>query len=144
MNMNTSCKSGLFGCLLLAAAGAQAVQLEPGKWEMAVTSQNPMTGQPINRMTVECIREGAYDPSQMLMENQECRMLDMQDDGDTVTWKMECSSGEEGMPDMIGEGRFVAQGKTASGEMVMKMSFNGMNMELKHSWQGRFISTQCD
>ncbi|MGB5474749.1 MAG: DUF3617 family protein [Gammaproteobacteria bacterium] len=134
----------LLGCLLFACAlPAAAVTLEPGKWEMSVTSQNPMTGQPVNRTSVECIEEGSYDPSQMMTDNQECRMLDMQDDGNSVTWKMACSAGE-GMPDMNAEGHFESQGKTASGEMVMSMSFNGMNMEIRNTWQGKFISAKCD
>lgn len=133
----------LGGMLLACALPAAAVTLEPGKWEMIVESRNPMTGQPITKTTVECIETGEYDPSEMVMDNQDCRMLDMQDTGKTVTWKMECTTGE-GMPAMVGEGHFTSQGKTAAGEMIMKMSLSGTNMEMKHAWQGRFVGAKCE
>jgi hypothetical protein len=143
MKMKLLCKLCISGCLLLSAAGAQAVQLEPGKWEMAIKGVNPLTNEPVDQTTIQCVDQANYDPVSLMANVEQCRLLDLKEKNNMVAWRMECDMGT-GMPFMTGEGRFVSKGRTAAGEMLMKISVGSMNMEQRSRMTGRFISPKCD
>lgn len=134
-----------FLCFVSAAlvtVPAVAIEFETGKWQVSMQSVNPVTGQPINETTFECIQNRNFDPAAAMMEDDTCRLVDKQESGNAVSWKMECGGGD--IPVFHGEGTFVSQGKTASGEMKMIMNLGGNNMEMRNQWQGKFISPKCD
>lgn len=126
----------------LVAVPAAAIEFETGKWEVTMQSVNPLTGQPINETTFECIQNSTFDPAAAMMEDDTCRLTDKQESDNSVSWKMECGGG--GIPVFHGEGTFVSQGKTATGEMKMIMSTGGSSIEMRNQWHGRHISSKCD
>ncbi|HUT41948.1 MAG TPA: DUF3617 family protein [Gammaproteobacteria bacterium] len=146
MNMNIFYKSVICGSLLFAATGVQAIQLEPGKWEMQFDGFNPMNGSQMSRKTIECIAEREHDPVQLAgMADGMCDVSNLQERGNTVTWHMTCGGAAgAGMPMMQGDGHFVSQGRAAKGELNMTLSFGGMEMQQQSRWQGRFIAAACD
>ena len=134
----------LLSCMALACAlPAAAVTLEPGKWEMAFKGVNPMTNEPLDKTTIQCVDQGSYDPVSLMAGVEQCKLTDLKEKNNRVAWRMECDMGT-GMPVMTGEGRFESSGRVAAGEMVMKVSFGSMNMEQHSSMTGRFLSSRCD
>ena len=128
--------------IVLSSTSAYAFQIMKGKWEVTVEMQNPMSTQPLVETTIECIEEADFDPVKELTDEGECTILDKKETDNSLSWTMECRGDD--MPAMQGEGSFTTDGKTASGEMKMTMSFNGQNMEMGNRWEGRFISKECD
>ena len=120
---------------------AQALQFETGLWEVTMQSMNPMTGQPINEITTECIKDRNFDPAEQMMEDGTCRIVDKQESKNTVTWKMECGGGD--MPAFNGEGTFISHGDSAEGEMKMVMVMGTTTMEMRNNWKGKRISPKC-
>jgi len=139
--IKTGC--GLLGLLLLTCVlPVAAVTLQPGKWEMAFKGMNPLTNEPLDKTTIECVDQGSYDPLSVMAGVEKCRLLDLKERDNTVAWKMECDTGT-GVP-LTGQGRFVSRGRTVAGEMLMRISVGTMNMEQHSRMTGRFISPKCD
>ena len=105
-------------------------------------SQNPVTGEPINETTIDCIQDKDFDPAQAMMDDGTCRILDKKESNNTVTWKIECGGGN--MPVFHGEGSFVSHGTSAEGEMKMTMTMGASTMEMRNQWQGKKVSSKCD
>jgi hypothetical protein len=134
----------LLGSLLLACTlPAGAVTLEPGKWEIAIKGTNPLTNESVDQTTIQCVDQGSYDPVSLMANVEQCKLTDLKEQDNRVAWQMECDMGT-GMPAMTGEGRFESRGRTAAGEMVMKISIGTMNMEQHSRMTGRFVSSRCD
>ena len=129
--------------LVLASSHASALQLETGKWEISTQSSNPMTGQPLNETTTECIEDSQFDPTVDLVDDESCTVTDKQESDDSVSWKMQCG-GSDGMPVFSGEGTFTSNGTSAEGDMTMVMSMGGQTMEMSNHWSGNRISSECD
>ena len=133
----------ILSSLLLAAAGsASAFEIRTGKWQVETEMHNPMLPQPQIETTTECITEDSFDPAQAMMEGGGCTVTDKQDSADSISWKFKC--GGNGMPESSGEGKFVTRGKTASGEMQMRMVLNGQTMTITNSWKGHYLGAKCD
>ncbi|MEZ5543341.1 MAG: DUF3617 family protein [Pseudomonadota bacterium] len=143
--MNRNAKGRLLpGALLLACAlPAGAITLEPGKWEMAFKGVNPLTNEPLDETTIQCVDQASYDPVSLMANVEQCRLLDLKEQGNRVAWTMECDGGT-GVPFMTGEGRFESRGRTVAGEMVMKISIGTMNMEQRSRMTGRYLGPKCD
>ena len=133
-------------CLALlgmaAVPPATAIEFETGTWEVTMHSRNPLTGEQIRKTTTECIQESSFDPARAMMEDNSCRVLDKQERGNTITWKLECGGGD--MPVFSGEGSFISHGNTAEGTMKITMTMGGNTMEMSSQWHGRRIAAGCD
>lgn len=129
--------------LLACALPAGAVTLEQGKWEMSLQGTNPLTGESVDQTTIQCVDQPSYDPVSVMANVEQCRLVDLKEKDNRVAWRMECDMGA-GMPAMTGEGRFESRGRSAAGEVVMKISIGTMNMEQRSRMTGRFVSPKCD
>ncbi len=140
MNKTMSVVSALLAVFL--SFNAHALKLETGMWEVTMKSTNPMTGQPMNETSRECIKDGKFDPVDQMAGDESCRVTDREESGNSVSWKMECGGG--GIPAFNSEGTFTSSGTTAEGNMKMTMSMAGQTMVMQNSWQGRHVSQKCD
>ena len=119
----------------LVSALAQS-PLRPGQWE--TTMQMEMAGSPIQMpamKTARCITpEDAKDPSRSLPtgpqgrgnQKSDCKVSDYKTSGNTVTWKMACTSPEP----MTGAGEMTFTDDAYNGTMNMEMQGRGMNMKI--------------
>lgn len=131
-----------FALALVLPVTAGAIQFETGKWEVKMQSVNPVTGQPINETSFECIKDKNFDPAQAMMEDGICRIIDKREINNAVSWKIQCGGGD--MPTFSGEGSFISHGDSAEGEMHMVMTMGETTMEMRNNWSGRRVSAKCD
>ena len=113
--------------------------MNPGKWE--ITIETEMVGMPdmnIPPVThTQCLEKGDLVP-QSEEASQECKMSDIKEDGDTVSWKIICS-GKNGQ--MEGTGEVTYRGDSMEG--AMNMVIKGAEMQIKNIISGRRIGN-CD
>ena len=121
---------------------ASAIEIETGAWEIRMQSVNPVTGQPINETSFECIEDKNFDPAKAMMEDGLCRIVDKREINNSVSWKIQCGGGD--MPIFSGEGSFISHGDSAEGEMHMVMTMGETTMEMRSNWSGRRVSAKCD
>ena len=113
----------------------------PGKWE--VTTETEMVGVPgmagmIPPMThTQCLTKEELVP-QSEEGSKECKISDIKEDGDTISWKMTCS-GKNGQ--MEGTGAVTYKGDTMTGTINMVMK--GAGMKIKNTINGKRIGN-CD
>jgi hypothetical protein len=80
--------------LLLAFSAAAAADLDPGSWELSVTSQMPGMPQPIGPIThTQCVTaEDARDPSRIVGPSSgSCEFSNQRDSGSQMTFDIACS-----------------------------------------------------
>lgn len=128
--------------LVVFTGTANAIQLDTGKWKISMQSRNPMTGQPIDETSFECIDDENFNPAEEMMNDGTCRVTDMQESDNAVSWKIVCGGGD--MPEFHGEGSFVSRGNSAEGEMKMIMKMGAHTMEMRNVWHGEKVSSKCD
>ena len=115
--------------------------LNPGKWE--ITTKTEMVGVPgmagmIPPVThTQCLTKGELVP-QSVEASKECKISDIKEDGDTISWKMTCS-GKNGH--MEGTGSVTYKGDTMTGKINMVMK--GAGMEIKNTISGKRVGN-CD
>ncbi|MBT8446386.1 MAG: DUF3617 family protein [Gammaproteobacteria bacterium] len=141
--MRTASNSTYRLAALLAATAAlpvQAVELKPGNWEVTMESMNPMMPAPRKIVQNECMTESDIDwPAKMasgMDGSSGCEMLDSSNGQGEATWKIRCQGA--GGPPMEGEGYMRSRGKTAEGKMTMRMNFQGQEMVISNTWNGRY------
>jgi hypothetical protein len=112
--------------------------LNPGKWE--ITTQTEMAGMPgmIPPVThTQCLGKETLVP-QSEGESQECKISDIKQNGDKVSWKIVCS-GKNGA--MEGTGEITYKGDSMTG--VMNLEIQGAGMQIKNTITGKRIGP-CD
>ena len=120
-------------CVGTAWAGPQ---MNPGNWE--ITTNTEMTGMPPQSIThTQCITTDDLVPVSN-DANQECRVTDVQMNGNTVTWKITCGGDQNGMD---GTGQVVYAGDSMQGAMTFTIRPYGSQM--KNTISGRRIGN-CD
>ncbi len=114
--------------------------LNPGKWE--ITTKSEMIGGPAMNMPAmthtQCLKEENAVPRAKASPDQDCRVTDVVQKGDTVSWKIICA-GQTG--EMEGTGKVTYSGDTMSG--TMKMEIKDAGMQIKNTINGRRIG-DCD
>ena len=134
----------LIGLLFFAipAAWAEALMIEPGKWEMTSTMTMPMLSQPRVTTTTECIEKSEISMDDMGGEEMDpnCKIETAQVDVNTIKWSFDCPV-EGGTSH--GEWEATSAGDTVTGEGLMTVSFQGQTMEMTMNWTGRRIGV-CD
>lgn len=122
------------GTLSFGAAFA-GPNMNPGKWE--ITTETEMVGMPgMNVPPVthtQCLKKGELVP-QSKEASQECQVTDIEQDGNTVSWKIICS-GQNGQ--MEGTGKITYRGDSMEG--TMDMVIKGAGMRIKNKISGRRI-----
>lgn len=110
--------------LYVFATPAFAVDINPGNWEhkavMEVTGM-PFAVPPVT--TTQCLSEEDTIPKAVGGEGQECKILDSKEDGNTVSWTIECE-GEGGKS--TGKGSITYSGDTYKGKT--EATVGGMKM----------------
>ena len=127
--------------ILLSGTALAEPNLIPGKWEVTTTTE--MVGVPgmagmVPPVThTQCLTKGELVP-QSEQGAKECKISDIKEDGDTVSWKMACS-GRNG--EMEGSGTVTYKGETMAG--TMNMIIKGAGMQIKNTISGKRIGA-CD
>jgi len=120
---------------LLASAAELAVK--PGMWETTMTRTHPLTGEPTTETNTRCVQETSFNPSDMMADAEGCELLDEDLNGDTLTFRMECSM-EEGMTATV-NGEFQSDGDSGSGSMDMNMDMGEMKMTMDMEWTSKRV-----
>ena len=132
---------GAVVCLLALPLGAALAgpTFNPGKWE--ITTQTEMIGMPGMQVPpvthTQCLKEGELVP-QSEEASQECKVSDVRQEGDTVSWKIVCG-GKTG--EMEGTGEITYSGDTMAG--TMEMVIKGAGMKVKNTITGKRLGP-CD
>lgn len=101
----------LLGCLLAATPARAAIELDPGQWQDTETGEED--GKPVAPdVTSDCMSpEEAKDPvkslSVMKDTNGQCKKLDINQSGNTVTIVMQCGDPKEMSIDLNGTYTFL-------------------------------------
>ena len=120
---------------------AKGVSIEPGKWEMSMSMQMPMFPNPQERTYTECVEQTELDPQDFQMQDDQfCEFGDVNLDGDTISWSMECPND---MGVSRGQWSFTSAGDSMHGEGSMKTEMAGQTMEFTMNWKGKRIG-DCD
>jgi hypothetical protein len=122
--------------LIGAAALAAQTPMRPGSWDVTVQMQMPnMPVQMPETKTTQCITpEQSKDPVNTLPRgpqagrgaNQDCKVSDYKVSGNTVTWKMTCSTPQP----MTSTGEMTFTDDSYVGTMKMNMPQGDMSMKL--------------
>lgn len=123
--------AGLSG---LAAAGTGGPQ-QTGLWEVRVETEVPGMPAPIPPMTHKtCVTQKDLVPPTR-QPGQECKMLERNLQGNTLTWKVRC---EQGGRISEGVGRIVYQGERYHGTMDLQMRGGRMgDLHMRQRLSGR-------
>ena len=117
------------------------LDLNPGKWEVTTTTEMVgvpgMAGMVPPATHTQCLSKEELVP-QSEVSSQECKMSDIKEDGNTVSWKMTCS-GKNG--DMEGTGTVTYKGNTMTG--TMNMVIKGAGMQINNKISGKRVGA-CD
>ncbi len=134
----------LLAMLTLAAVSAprraDAIEIDPGKWQFTTTSQAPMVPTPRVETDTECIEDGTRSAKDFMQDNKDCTISDVVDTDTVLSYKVTCPNGPMVMK---GVSNFKSTGSTMSGIMRMSMSMNGQEMTMDVKWEGKRLGP-CD
>ena len=116
------------------AASAAELEINPGLWETTMTRTNPMTGEPTTETTQECVKQTSFNPSDMMQAAEGCKLLKDEQNGDTLSFRMECNL--QGSTATV-DGQFQTDGQTGKGNMDMTMNMGEMNMTMNMNWTSK-------
>lgn len=116
--------------LLSALVKADSLPIQPGKWQARITSKLlPYAPQPQTQTRVQCVRDPHFDPALMLTNygGFNCRINRAARAGDTLTWRLDCSSAVMPQMSYSGVGAFTAESAVKGhGSMQINMSMPGL------------------
>lgn len=124
-------------CMTLFTIPALALDFQPGKYE--ITSKVEMPGMPgtIPPQTVtHCMTEQYPLPNQN-PENQECKIVDMKQTDNTITWKMEC---DQQAQKITSTGSMTYKGDSFEGTILTNMGPQAGNMTMTTIITGKRLS----
>ena len=119
----------------LAAPPAPSA-LQPGLWEVTVTMEMPNVPTPMPpHVTTQCIRkEDLADARKSLPVDKGCKLEDVKQDGNTVTFKSTCKME---MGEMKGSGRMTQKAQSYEGSMELVANMQGMDFSMKQTFAGK-------
>ena len=120
---------GLGACVVfLFSTSALALDLNPGKYSITSTVQMPgMPAGAIPPQTIsQCITEQDPIPRNDA-SNQDCKIKNMKETNNTVTWEMECL--QQGTK-ITSQGRMTYAGDSFEGNITMNMGAQAGNMTI--------------
>lgn len=118
-------------------AGAAELAINPGLWETTMTRTNPMTGDPTTETSTKCVKQTSFSPSSMMKDAQGCDLVNEELNGDTLTFRMECTMPQGAMAAV--DGKFQTDGQTGQGNMDMNMNMGEMKMNMSMNWTTKRI-----
>lgn len=124
-------------CMTLFTIPALALDFQPGKYE--ISSKVEMPGMPgtIPPQTItHCMTEQDPLPNQN-PENQECKIVDMKQTDNTITWKMECD--QQGQK-ITSTGSMTYKGDSFEGTILTNMGPQAGNMTMTTIITGKRLS----
>ena len=128
------------GCVMfLFSATAFGLDLNPGKYE--ITSKVEMPGMPVSvppTTITQCITK--EDPVPKQDESSNCKIKNMKQTGNSVSWDMECD--QQGQK-MTSSGEMSYSGDTFKGTVTAKMGAQAGNMTMTMKMTGKRIGG-CD
>lgn len=123
-------------CLLLATLPAWGLDLKPGKYEITAKVEMPgMPGGMTPQTTTQCLTEQDPVPHSSASV-QECKIIEMETKGNTVTYKMECN--QQGMK-TISTGRMTYSKESFEGTTQMSMGPEAGGMTVTTLVKGKRI-----
>ncbi len=140
MRRSTALLALITGLTVSVSAGAEGLKVEPGKWEIRMTTVMPMIPQPIENIGTQCIAESEMKPDEFLRDSGECTFSDVVTAGSKFSWAMNCKN-EGG--ELSGTGSFVSKGPEMTGTVNMVMNAEGQKMTMNTTWEGKRIGP-CD
>jgi hypothetical protein len=122
--------------ILALALPAWGLDFQEGRYEITSTVKMPgMPMQPPPTTITECVTSQDPVPHQQPADAN-CRFVDMQTTGDTVTWEMECD--QQGQK-MKSRGKMVYRGDRFEGTVDTRMGPQAGNMQMTTTIKGRRI-----
>jgi hypothetical protein len=148
VNMKTPLDSILAVSLFALCTGfapiVLAIELQEGKWAVTTTTVSPMSPQPMEEYSENCIEDSNFDPVSEMMDQQMSSMCEVTVNANTAsTLDADLSCNMQGAGTMTGKLAFSADGDSANGLIDMSMSFNGQTMAMSNTWKAEFLGA-CD
>jgi hypothetical protein len=131
-----------------AAPAFAAIELEPGTWQDSETgTENGKPAKPA--VSSDCMTaEDAKDPMKAIAKMKEgegasqCKTLDIQQNGNVVSLKMQCGDEKQGMMEMSGTFTFLDQ-RHYTTSMKTAISFGGQTMTADKQVDSRWTAAAC-
>jgi hypothetical protein len=127
-----------------------AIELEPGTWQDTETgTENGKPAKP--EVTTDCMSaEDARDPMKALAKMKEgetanqCKTLDIKQNGNVVSLKMQCGDAKQGMTmEMSGTYTFIDR-RHYTTSMQTAISFGGQRMTSDKQVDSKWIAAACN
>lgn len=121
------CFLAILFTLAIPAIGGAADVMREGYWEMTSTMEMPGMPMEMPSTTVKhCFsKEDVKDPRNTVNTDKNCKVTELKQSGNKVTWKMKCTGERSGS--FSGETVFKKDSYTSN----MKMEAEGMTMNMK-------------
>lgn len=126
----------MLACMAFLVTNAWGLDLQDGKYE--ITSKVEMPGMPMQPPPVtvtQCLTQQDPVPNQST-GGQQCKIIEMKTEGETVTWKMECSQQDQKMQST---GKMVYYGNRFEGTINTVMGPRSGNMTITTVINGKRI-----
>jgi hypothetical protein len=120
----------------IAWSGVAASQVQPGNWELTVTSQMQGMDKPIGPLSkTQCFTEAdTRDPGRVLGTGGSCQFSNRRESGDTYTFDVKCG----GALPMSGTGRLRQSSSAFEGDLDLTVdSGGGSNLGMRTKVSGR-------
>ncbi len=109
------------------AADAPKNPMKAGKWEISVQMDMPGMQMPARTFTKCVTKEDVANVESAIprgRNDSECKLSDVNVDGNTISWKMNCEQRQ-----VTSEGKITYEGDTYTGQVHMKTPDHEMNMK---------------
>lgn len=121
-----------------------SIELQEGKWGVTTSSVSPMSPQPTEEYSENCVEDSTFDPVREMMDQEMSSMCEVTVNADTATsLDADLSCNMQGAGTMTGKLEFFVDGDSANGLIDMSMSFNGQTMTMSNTWKAEFLGA-CD
>jgi hypothetical protein len=129
--------------LTLMPGHSQALELKSGKWGFNSTVVAPMSPQPIEEYTEQCIADEDFDPLAEMMAamEQQCEVTVKEDTATRLGVALQCTIPGAGA--MTGDLEFSVDSSNANGQMQMNMNMGGQTVVISNTWKGEYLGA-CD
>ena len=120
----------------IAWSGMAVAQVQPGNWELTVTSQMQGMDKPIGPLSkTQCFTEAdTHDPGRVLGTGGGCQFSNRRESGDTYTFDVKCG----GALPMSGSGRLRQSAGAFEGDLDLAVdSGAGANLGMRTKVSGR-------
>ena len=126
------------GLLLSQTGWAQTLPVTVGKWHITTTISSPELPQPRFTTHTRCVDEPEVDPFEGFVRDEGCELRDVKQEGETLTARLSCGSGE-GVTPMSGTLEYTVTETT----MNSRMRFESKDFSQTIRAVGRHMG-ECD